>query len=896
MSTEPRAAGAAGTEPRATWVAVTEPRATWVAVAEPRAAWVAVAAIVFAFAWGLGEIRTRTGWDDTWYLLQASSLVEDGDLDLRNDALYSALPPDELRRFLTTTLPSGTLKNTFSIGPAVLWLPAYAAGMPWREGTGTAAAMRWSRAQLAALHLLSLACLAGVAWFLVRLLETAGAGRRLAVTAMLALLLGTPLAVYGPALYTMAHLPSALAASLLVASLLWLERDPRPYRALLAGVALGLVFLVRWQDAVFGILLAVPLAPLLAGKRRDWRRLAQLLAAAAAGCLAMASLQLHAWRLELGAWLAMPQGGQYMHWMRPRLGAFLFSGFSGLLPWSPVFAVAAAGLLLPWRCRLSPRWRLAALAVLAAEIYLNAAVRDWWGGDSFGARRMTSCVPLLAIGLANLAALAAGSRRWRWPLVLLLGALCLWGCFSVYLYWGGVRDLPLVLLGTPSAGARSSPEAPGAQDAPEAPVPPVPPENTAVAVNDPAAARQRAFRLALPAVPVRYGPHNYCAGLVGVRRSFGILLTAVLMAGVAAGTCCLLAGARGRLPLQAALLAVLATVLWCHGLLARGPRPDRAERAVWQRIAAAWEDPSRQLAAAAPMAEQEADLLEPRVGPRCRAATADAYRTLAMLASWEAEDPRRAYRQLDRLAARAYPAAAGLRQRIAALGPGIAVLRLLPGAFFTPLPRAAFRAIPLPAATEAQDESATGTGGDGGKDGAAAKGDAGGAEGAGGAGDAHREGRPDAAGGMLETTFDLRLADLEPGATYDVATLQDRNRAELVRVTLQGGGAVRLVTPRETVTAPLRLANRPLYHLRLCYDPQAGRASLAVTGQDGRESRLGALLPSASAEPDRLLLGRDRRPHGHASFPLWSSAFSELWLTAETPVLGRAQPSPRRWK
>src|SRR6202521_6195299 len=149
VSTEPRAAGAAGTEPRATWVAVTEPRATWVAVAEPRAAWVAVAAIVFAFAWGLGEIRTRTGWDDTWYLLQASSLVEDGDLDLRNDALYSALPPDELRRFLTTTLPSGTLKNTFSIGPAVLWLPAYAAGMPWREGTGTAAAMRWSRAQLA---------------------------------------------------------------------------------------------------------------------------------------------------------------------------------------------------------------------------------------------------------------------------------------------------------------------------------------------------------------------------------------------------------------------------------------------------------------------------------------------------------------------------------------------------------------------------------------------------------------------------------------------------------------------------------------------------------------------------------------------------------------------------
>lgn len=43
-------------------------------------------------------------------------------------------------------------------------------------------------------------------------------------------------------------------------------------------------------------------------------------------------------------------------------------------------------------------------------------------------------------------------------------------------------------------------------------------------------------------------------------------------------------------------------------------------------------------------------------------------------------------------------------------------------------------------------------------------------------------------------------------------------------------------------------------------------------------ARLNATLASESAAPDRLLLGRNRQ--GNASFPLWSSTFSELWLTA----------------
>jgi hypothetical protein len=40
------------------------------------------------------------------------------------------------------------------------------------------------------------------------------------------------------------------------------------------------------------------------------------------------------------------------------------------------------------------------LLALFAQIYLNAGVRDWYGGGSFGARRMLSSFPVLAFGLA----------------------------------------------------------------------------------------------------------------------------------------------------------------------------------------------------------------------------------------------------------------------------------------------------------------------------------------------------------------------------------------------------------------------------------------------------------------------------------------------------------------
>ncbi|HZI63414.1 MAG TPA: hypothetical protein VFE44_01470, partial [Thermoanaerobaculia bacterium] len=183
-----------------------------------------LALAVLLLALCFGKLAAFSGWDETYYLGQLSSLVEDGDLDLRNDALHSRLVPFELRRLLLTTLPGGGLLNTFGVGQSLVYAPAYLAGLPLRALAG---AERWNRAQLAALHLLALALTLAVAWFLFVWLRRAGLERRIALLGALALLLGTPLLVYGVRSYTMSHLASAAAACLFVAAVHRLERRPR---------------------------------------------------------------------------------------------------------------------------------------------------------------------------------------------------------------------------------------------------------------------------------------------------------------------------------------------------------------------------------------------------------------------------------------------------------------------------------------------------------------------------------------------------------------------------------------------------------------------------------------------------------------------------------------------
>ena len=508
------------------------------------------AAVALVLSLGLARLHDYRGWDQNFYLAQTSSLAEDGDVDLRNDLLHLHREPTTLLRALTNLEPTGALSNTFAIGAPLLWLPPYVLAMPLRT-LAEAPAARWPRAQLAALHLFALALMVWLLWAFDRWLRRMGVTRWLAVPGALALVLGTPLVVYGFRAYMGSHQASAVAVMLLLLATLRLGDRGTPTAAWLWGIALGLVFLCRWQDLVKGAVVLVPVLQLHGRGGVRPGRWAGLAAAAGAGALITAGVQLHAWLLERGAIFSLPQGPSYIDLAGPEIGRFLFSGLAGLLPWSPVFAIGFVGLLLPWRCRLPVAWRWVALAVLLFDVYLNATVDDWWGGVAYGARRMSSDVPLLAVGLANL----ASWRRLRLPLVAALVACCVWGGVTANLRVHGLRDLAILWSGEASS-------APGAER--EGGAQPTHAEAVEVATS----------------WPLGRARMSYFAGNWRPGRPLTVALGALA---------CLLAGwllGRPRAPdrLGAALLAVLVLAAFAHARLLTADRVDPADRELWARL------------------------------------------------------------------------------------------------------------------------------------------------------------------------------------------------------------------------------------------------------------------------------------------------------------------------
>jgi hypothetical protein len=81
--------------------------------------------------------------------------------------------------------------------------------------------------------------------------------------------------------------------------------------------------------------------------------------------------------------------------------------------------------------------------VLAASVYVNAAVRDWWAGEAFGARRFVGDSVFFALGLSALMALPQCARRpamVRWVSAAALAYNVLF-LFQYQLFMRGMRDL-----------------------------------------------------------------------------------------------------------------------------------------------------------------------------------------------------------------------------------------------------------------------------------------------------------------------------------------------------------------------------------------------------------------------------------------------------------------------
>jgi hypothetical protein len=153
--------------------------------------------------------------------------------------------------------------------------------------------------------------------------------------------------------------------------------------------------LVRWQL----LLVVLPGLGLLAWRRR-WQGL--LISTLAAGLTALplpiiwrrmfSRFILVPYQAATGeTFLSLPKGSWWVLVETPRN--------------SPVLYLSLIGLFFLWR--RSRQWTVFIAVVILLQVLVNGAVLDWWGGETYGIRRMTELYPLYVV----LACAALGDIR-----------------------------------------------------------------------------------------------------------------------------------------------------------------------------------------------------------------------------------------------------------------------------------------------------------------------------------------------------------------------------------------------------------------------------------------------------------------------------------------------------
>ena len=360
--------------------------------------------------------------DGNQYYAYVRSMVFDADFNFVND--YQLLYGSEDGGVWTTTRTStGHAINLMSIGPALLWLPAFlmAYAATW--------AINLFGAQVPldgiALPFQLSVGLAGIVYATTGICLCFRVAKHLFTTesafwAVLVTWLASPAIYYSLSAPAYSHATSLFAVALFVHSWHRTRGQGELTRYLLLGVLAGLVALVRWQDAIIVLLPLTESAYGLLTKKTTFAATAQRLGIMAAVMALTFTPQIQAWHAIYGELLLTPQGSDFMRWTNPQVLSVLFSWNHGLFSWTPGLLVAVCGLY--WLGKHDAVLAWSSSLVLFTAIYVNASVEDWWAGEAFGARRFISYSILFTIALTALMSSHNWSRLKHW---VRCTALCL---------------------------------------------------------------------------------------------------------------------------------------------------------------------------------------------------------------------------------------------------------------------------------------------------------------------------------------------------------------------------------------------------------------------------------------------------------------------------------------
>lgn len=324
--------------------------------------------------------------DGFHYFTFARSLTFDRDLDLVNDY---ALLGQQMQA-----------KNVLPIGAPLVWGVLLIPLSALRSLMGMALGFETTGAEpmfIAAACLVSIVLGCAGVFLLYREFRRLGSP----LSSLLAVLLvwfGSPLRFYMRVLPSFAHAIEFFAAVLVIVASRRLGEAGSPRRAFQAGLACGLVYLVRSQD---GLLLAVAAVFAIDAwlSHRRWDRLAGEGAMILAGFATLAWIQSAVWWSMFGTPFLVPHKvlhGEAFASSAPKILEMMFSDRGGLLVTYPVTLLALIGL--PLALRKNRAWAISAVVVFMLQWRVNASIFDW-----YQVRRFTGTMPLLALGLVVLA-------------------------------------------------------------------------------------------------------------------------------------------------------------------------------------------------------------------------------------------------------------------------------------------------------------------------------------------------------------------------------------------------------------------------------------------------------------------------------------------------------------
>ena len=423
-----------------------------------------VLALLFLLSLPLVTTRIYAS-DEVQFFAWIRSWAFDRDVDFENEYRhFQAGDAGRYKLFSDTLLglvnENNRRVNFAPIGCAVLWSPFYAAGHVVARVTG-APADGYSQPYVSAVAY-------GSAFygFLAVLLSADIARRTVGRGALAAavIAIGTPLVYYIYISPPFSHATSAFAVSLFIWTWLRVRHAWTPRAMVALGATGALMAMVREQDVFFVIGPALDYMRALvvtvrAEPANSRARLAGgglvLAAIGAAAFVLVYSPQLLAYQALNGHPSQTTLVTRKLTWTSPHALEVLFSPQNGLFAWTPLAAIAIAGLVwlaiggdrrakalrlrtegMPPEGAADAGWiGICALVMVAGQIYISGAVESWTVAGSFGQRRFVALTPLLTLGLAAVLAAVQPGLPTRPPsgrqiatrvaVVVTLG-LCIW--------------------------------------------------------------------------------------------------------------------------------------------------------------------------------------------------------------------------------------------------------------------------------------------------------------------------------------------------------------------------------------------------------------------------------------------------------------------------------------